>query len=498
MDMTKNPPKESMSMLGTCLITIEPHIFEAKLYTIKDLTPVFLKAEATQAPESTSGSPAAFQGAASADLSASSHTPLPPCTTAGTSPQVLLHSTAEAPVQTLVSSQTPVPSQTPVGAQTPVLSQAKISDSWQNPSVTPQPAARPGQDPVIRMLAQRAATSPQLGDLMKIVAGGTANSDQLQIFQSHIDELNAILDRQKLTSQPPPPPAPPAAISVTAQPFLQGYSYNYAQPATGRSQYPSSSMAYPQPHGPYRVPAPPKSRAYIPPKPEIRGVAIEFVGGSSDRFWFPRHSVLEPIPGSRAIRATFVVRKEKHGVHAGGKHKGKASRNLAEMPDVFYQPVTVLISSEKPFVLEQLARGVAPHDEACKHIGDIKASCTRTKSVHLAPRLPQSSPPPEGTSRRNSLLRASLGASPAPLIDPRPPRGGRHKHEDRGPACQYCFMSLAASVTMGTELVCESCAPLIPIHVLREQARDQARAAKGPFGYLRGQATSGRALMMSA
>ena len=352
------------------------------------------------------------------------------------------------------------------------------------------------------MLAQRAATSPQLGDLMKIVAGGTANSDQLQIFQSHIDELNAILERQKLTARPslpplPPPPPPPAAFPVASQPFSQGYTYNYAQPAAGRPQYQSSSMAFPQPHGPYKVPATTKPKPYIPPKPEIRGIAIEFMCGSSDRFRFPRHSVLEPLPGGRSIRATFVVRKERQGVDASMKNRGKAGKNMAETPDAFYQPVTMIVSSEKPFVLGQLGRGVVPHDEACKHVDDIKASCARTEPVRFTPRLPQSSSPPEGISRRHSLLRATLAASPGPPFDPKPMRGGRHKQEDRGPACQYCFMSLAASSATDPELVCENCAPLIPASLLQDQARDQARAARGPFGYLRGQAISGRALSMS-
>ena len=119
MDMTKNPPKESMSMLGTCIIAIEPHIFEAKLYTIKDLGPIPVKTEAFQASGSTSDSPVVHRGAVSAGPVSTPRTQSPPHATPWTSPQALLHSTHEAPPQAPVSSQTPVSLQDLVPSQAP-------------------------------------------------------------------------------------------------------------------------------------------------------------------------------------------------------------------------------------------------------------------------------------------------------------------------------------------------------------------------------------------
>ncbi|KEY68368.1 hypothetical protein S7711_01146 [Stachybotrys chartarum IBT 7711] len=60
------------------------------------------------------------------------------------------------------------------------------------PSAPPAPAARTAvNDPVIALLAQRAADEPQLRDLMKRVAVGQAKEGELAHFQKIIDQLNA-------------------------------------------------------------------------------------------------------------------------------------------------------------------------------------------------------------------------------------------------------------------------------------------------------------------
>lgn len=340
------------------------------------------------------------------------------------------------------------------------------------------------QDPLAQLLGQRSTTNHMLQELVIAVAAGSADGDQRRRFQGHLNDLTAILEKQKLTPATPTTPH-------TGGAFNSSYNRlsNYAAPPMPRQQHPLSSMAYPQP---YKTTPPVKQKPHMSLKPEIRGAAIEFVGGSSDRFWFPRHSVLEWLPGNRQIRATFVVRKEKPKPTGTAKPKAK-TKNAAETPDAFYQPVTMLVSSDKPLVLEQLVRGVASLDEACRHIDEVKATCTRAEPVHLALRLPRTSPPPStahaDVTRRQSLLRQASGTSPAPLADVKPARG-RHKHDDYGPACQFCFASLAGA-GMGAALVCASCASLVP------RAAAAAEDGMGLFGYLAGQATAGRALMMS-
>lgn len=53
---------------------------------------------------------------------------------------------------------------------------------------------RQSRDPVILLLASRAAESVEFKALLKIVAAGSANQDQARIFQAHIDELTAQLN----------------------------------------------------------------------------------------------------------------------------------------------------------------------------------------------------------------------------------------------------------------------------------------------------------------
>ncbi|QKX54448.1 uncharacterized protein TRUGW13939_01534 [Talaromyces rugulosus] len=59
----------------------------------------------------------------------------------------------------------------------------------------------PKPDPVIRTLATKAHSSdPELKQLMKAVAMGQATSEQLQAFQVHIDEAQAVKDTELLAS----------------------------------------------------------------------------------------------------------------------------------------------------------------------------------------------------------------------------------------------------------------------------------------------------------
>ncbi|KAI5297334.1 hypothetical protein KEM56_004893 [Ascosphaera pollenicola] len=57
----------------------------------------------------------------------------------------------------------------------------------------PPPPPKTAQDPVIQMLATRAAADPELKALMQLVASKRADQAQLRRFQAHIDELHAII-----------------------------------------------------------------------------------------------------------------------------------------------------------------------------------------------------------------------------------------------------------------------------------------------------------------
>jgi hypothetical protein len=69
------------------------------------------------------------------------------------------------------------------------------------PGRVPEPEeaqpSKPGPDPMIQMLATRAASNPELKALMRAIAMGDASQDQMRAFQAHIDEINTIISREQ-------------------------------------------------------------------------------------------------------------------------------------------------------------------------------------------------------------------------------------------------------------------------------------------------------------
>ncbi|KAH6620093.1 hypothetical protein C7974DRAFT_398888 [Boeremia exigua] len=122
------------------------------------------------------------------------------------------------------------------------------------PPPAPGPASTPAPDPVIHMLAARAGTDPELKAVMKIVAAGAASKAQLEFFQTHINELTEILEKNKKAKAPMPLPAAPSK-----QPSMP-VSVQSASPAPKQSSTPA-------PPKQSSTPAPPKQSSTPAPKP---------------------------------------------------------------------------------------------------------------------------------------------------------------------------------------------------------------------------------------
>lgn len=191
-----NPPKDSMVKVGLCDVTIGPHYFDAMMYTVKDPNahPQPLQ-YAPPRPMMHYNGPNNFQR----------YPPYP-------SPN------QQRPPYSPASSGRP-----PQGHQTPQQRGPQHGPSGQRPSQAPngQPSqpAKPSPDPVIQMLATRAAADPELKALMRVVASSQASQEQLRAFQAHIDELNAIIKAREQqqsaartsTPQPASQPGTPAS-----------------------------------------------------------------------------------------------------------------------------------------------------------------------------------------------------------------------------------------------------------------------------------------------
>ena len=380
--MANNPPKESMTKLGTCTITVEPHIFEASMWSIKDTTPKSATLPASQQPMYRPiiqyGPPGATMAPPAPPTPSMQQTLNPPL-------QPLQDSAASSQDHPKNGSSISSSTNTPTNAQ-----QANGATTSNNPQPNPPTtAAAKSTDPVIQMLAERAATDPSLKALMRIVANGEATPGELKKFQTHIDELTRLHKARQDSGELPPTPV------QTIQPAP------IAKAAPKASQY----QTPPQPQAL-------RSKGPLPPtKPDISGVVFEFTGGSGDRFLFPKYSILEYLPQGQVIASFLIVRK------------GSSSDSPSYDPTLdYYQPVTIRLWAHQGRQLEALQKVVAPQDEVRKYMDDIMDNMTRAEYVLLAMRLPKDpEPEPEkevdaenGSQAEGSVLWATTNPSPPP------------------------------------------------------------------------------------
>ncbi|XP_044719694.1 uncharacterized protein HRG_06283 [Hirsutella rhossiliensis] len=212
----KNPPKDSMTRVGTVTITIEPHIVEATMYAVKQpkqplpsppIRPVLqygppngsMPPPPTRTPATNPSqpSPAPTPRRQNAASPADALKPTPGVTPrASVAPSPVASAAATPPVTASRQPSNPPPRQAvaPQTATTPLA-----APGAHPPNTAAKPAAN---DPVIALLAQKASGDPELRDLMKRVAVGQAREGELAQFQKIIDQLN--VECKQKSSQPGP------------------------------------------------------------------------------------------------------------------------------------------------------------------------------------------------------------------------------------------------------------------------------------------------------
>ncbi len=238
-------------------------------------------------------------------------------------------------------------------------------------------------DPVIQMLATRAAANPELKALMKVVAQGDASAVELREFQDHIDELNALLKSRRKPHEPfyddnysGPPPHNQLSGSRPSETF------------TGRPATSSTSVAPPPAPAPVKIEPPSQSYPIIAPpahpkifpvtKPDITAIVFDF-GGNGDRFSFPRYSILQYLYNNTQVIVSFLVIR-RGSMAATGNYKNNQN---------YYQPVTMRLNADNPNILEPLGRMVAPPDEVRSYMESVFKSMSSAETVYLATRLPR-------------------------------------------------------------------------------------------------------------
>jgi len=398
---TPNPAKETMTRLGACSMIIDPHVFEVTLYTVKDFTPNYAPPP-TQPPSLSAPQYNPFaQGRAYAppyippptshlSYPAQPHTQpsqhsLPPFREGFGSfgpqgPPPIYHPPVRTPP--------PVRSAAPATVSGPP-NLPRMGSTDQGTSQAENGEPKP--DPVIKMLATRAASDPGLKTLMKVVASGKASQPQLREFQDHIDELNSVLKARCSPPQPfgigsnadgPPPTPTPSRPSNACQRSSEA-DFSWNQRVTGA---PNSSVHQTLPpiklepsSQPYALaPTPPITKASGSNKSDINGVVFDF-GGTGDRFSIPRFSILEYLYGGTQVIISFIVIR-RGNTAASGNYKGTMN---------YYQPVTLRLSTPQPRILEPLARAVAPPDKVRTFMNNYFDRLSPAENVYLATRLPR-------------------------------------------------------------------------------------------------------------
>ena len=412
-----------MVKLGSCSMIVEPHVFEVTLYTVKDTQVTFLPPlSQPQLPVSVhatpyQGSPAVTAGSASQPTPTQlHHTPyqssshptghssqpsLPPFNEgfAQFGPQGLSSTiTVRSPTSTRVPP-APVPAQSP---------------SLHGASSTSTQDSNPNSDPVIQMLAARAATDHDLKSLMKVVAQGNASPDQLKIFQRHIDELKSIIEAQKgrstaeisstgKSSDAEIRPPIPVYITPTEQVGSVGPAItpNLNSGSSGGIKTEPLSQYYSQP------PQYLKAKGPIPSRQDMCAIAFEFTAGTGDRYLLPRYSILEYLPGNTQVLMSFLVTR-KGNAAASGKYKDTLE---------YYQPVTIRVSAQSARILEPLSRIVAPTEEVQRHMSDTMKKMTAAEEVYLVTRLPQ---PHEDSTIEQEAASSNLASDVRMAVYPPP------------------------------------------------------------------------------
>ncbi|KAJ5206981.1 hypothetical protein N7472_003429 [Penicillium cf. griseofulvum] len=288
-----NPSKDTMTKIGPCDVTIGPHFFDAMIYIVKDPNaPAALQYAPPQRPMVHYGHPNNFQ----------QYRPYP------------TPSNQQRPAQ-----YSPAPPGRPGYTGSHPSPQPARGPNQPSPQGGPKPPqgqkgqpAKPSPDPVIQMLATRAAADPELKALMRVVASSQASQEQLRAFQAHIDELNAIIKsreqqeqrQQSSTAQPTPQHSTPTPQAQTQKQQDGGTKLATVEQSPQKSQTPSKGSKQPpaktegQPQTPAQAPA---SQAPKPPQSTtgsstIKGEQLATPGASST-----------PAPASTSQQQTPVV-----------------------------------------------------------------------------------------------------------------------------------------------------------------------------------------------
>lgn len=402
-----NPDAKSMSKLGNGTILVDPHKLDVTFYTVREQQPqVPLQKHPNQHTPKPPGLGTSPMGP---PIPSSMSTPNP----TGNSPKPLIPQSR--PVTPAVKPETAITTSQP--AASGAVGKPPTQQTIQTLAAPP----KANSDPVIQMLASRAATDPQLKDLMKVVATSKATGEQLKEFQKHIDEFNEVVKKQEADkaerdklqpqAQATATPAQPVAAQqstkqeVSVQPVPSPNTQHAAGAAVATTNTPGPATAAPTPSTPvashpatYAAPRPPQQHpAYPAPRTEaiIKHIVLEFhgEGASTDRFLFPDYAALDLRYGGLEMNASFLI--ERKGSEVAATLGDSSAEEVAIMQakwkaDVeYYQPITITVRANQHRTIETIARAARTLPQVQEHMKNILETKTRAPVDYLLHQLPR-------------------------------------------------------------------------------------------------------------
>lgn len=354
-----NPDPKRMKEKGECRIRIEPHIFVADVYVEEKPKPPATQAKQYMQHQHPYGQlyrpPAGQQSFLQQPVQRTTMSP------------VEQSGTVQPPTN---SGQRKASTQHPSQPERPFVAVSTATTQQNN--------QKPSPDPVISMLASRASSNPELKALMKEVATGNANQDQLRVFQRHIDELTAIIQKQKRDEEEQQSRAQQQANGIKDDVSMDTKP---TQPNSQAQQQQSSRSQY----NPQLPPAPPQQPVSAAPASTSLPVILEFktTGASEDRFLFPEMSILESLSPQHELVSFIITRKGCEAADATG----------LEPDQEYWQPVTLMIEVAygREEILKCIQRWVKPAEEVRKHMEGVMQRCQRAPQTYLPLRLPYKS-----------------------------------------------------------------------------------------------------------
>ncbi|KAI9888014.1 MAG: hypothetical protein M1823_000135 [Watsoniomyces obsoletus] len=281
------------------------------------------------------------------------------------------------------------------------------------------PAPQPKPDPIIELLAAKAATDLKLKELMKTVAAGNANADELRIFQEHIEDLRKLAEsrrereqysspsthREPTHNRPTPGPTlapiqslvptPPQhqhqhpVVARKTQPTARDPSTNHLAPSPAVGSPSNPALRGPpavkeEQGGVFRTHSPGGLRPSRSGRPspstsvEFTAVVFEFTSRPSERFLFPKYSILYFDEERLNVIVEFmaVLRKKPSDATHDSKQK-------------YYELTQFQLSAPTAKILEPLTRVVAHGADMQKHMDEIRATAKSAEMAYLALRLPK-------------------------------------------------------------------------------------------------------------